>query len=799
MCAPIPLGVHPWRSSFTNNPHSLVFSARRAPAIESRQNTILPPIPQDIPQNTAPKVEASLTLSYTPVNTPPSTVLSPSVSVSIPGLSSQGIQALSVVSSMSTVHITSSTYIPSSPLSVATLPLSFTPNLASSQTVLSTALSTVLPSSGSADSSSMVASISWSVSSTYDTTSSLVSTTTIIPVIPQSSDSTVTTTSYTSIQSTETDNPLSESFTPTPSPTLSTFTDSSSLAITSSSPVITSSTTNDTAPAVNTATTSPISVKPVSLNAHNPSLYIGIVLGTLAAIACLCALIAWLIRLRSHARRRRAAESLKLPWAKSDDSDTWGLESGHGLGSDANIAAIGAMNLGSREDLANVQAWSPRGDRDVGEPRRAESSMKGSTYSLQNHPIPEHCLFSDDSVRAFTSSEGYSTTSLLPHHNLRQLPSHLIDQELAARVSLEHASLRSNDNIDRTDFSARTNGGCGTPRETMNNPRFLSLRGDGLNVPWHQNSERSPRSMVERLRNHGKPLPTEPPWEQILPRQNSGEIDKKSGEAEPWSTSFRNSLVSAFNAVAANLPLAARAPHMNDDGFTAVPPKRTVRKSVRDTFWDDDVLKAKEVSRETSVSTVTSTAWTLEETREGAGVVRLFIPGLQGCGDETAIQRPHLSGPTLSFSDGDDVISDGYDSSKRLVERPQVPLIASEKPPPAVMRPDPYHRRRSTRKTVNPSFSRAGSVYSTASMHVGTPAKNLAFQIPPIASRIPLPSANPYYDDTLDSIVIEPSQISRLSSTDSSVTSTIDGSNSVVKEDLNVASQALNNRRTRVL
>jgi len=790
MCAPIPLGVHLPRNSLNNNPHSRIFSARRALAIESRQNTFLPPIPQDIPQNTAPQVEASLTLSNLPVTTRPSTALSPSESVSMPGLSSQGIQTLSIAPSVSTVHVTSSTYVASSPLSVVTLTSSFTPNLATSKTVMST----VLPSSESADRSWIVTSIStWSVSSTYDTTSSLVSTTTIAPVLPQSSDSTVTTTSLTSIQSTETGNPSSESFIPVPSPTLSTVTDLSSS-------VISSTAANDSTSAVNTVTASPISVKPANLSDHNLSIYIGIVLGTLAAIACLCALIAWFIRLRSHARRRRAAKALKIPWAKSDDGDTWGLESGHSRGSDANLAA---MNLGSREDLANIQAWSPRGDRDVGVPRRTESYLKGSTYSLQNHPIPEYCLFSDDSVRAFASSDGYSTASLLPHHNLRQLPSHLIDQELAARVSREHASLRSNDNIDRIDFSTRTNRDCGTSRETMNKPRFLSLRGDGQKG---LNSERSPRSMVERLRNHGKPLLAEPPWEQISPRQNSVETNKKNVEAEPWSTSFRSGLVSAFNAVAANLSSAAGAPHMNDDEFTPAPPKRTVRKSVRDTFWDENVLKAKELSRDTSVSTVTSTAWTLEETREGAGVVRLFIPGLQGCGDETAIQRPHLSGPTLSFGDGDDVISDGDGSSQRIVEHPQVPLIASEKPPPAVMRPDPYHIRRNTRNTVNSSLLRAGSIHSTASMRIGSQTRNLAFQLPPNASRtgsksIPLTSANPYYDGSLDSIVIEPSQMSKLScSDDSSTTSTnFDGTTGMVEEDLNVASQALKDRRSRGL
>ena len=442
---------------------------------------------------------------------------------------------------------------------------------------------------------------------------------------------------------------------------------------------------------------------PANLSAHNPSFYVGIVLGTLAAIACLCALIAWIIRFRRHVRCRHAARSLKLPWAKPVD-DSWGLESSRD-GSDVNIAAISAMHLGSREDLADIQAWSPRGDRDVGEPKRAGCD-NGSTYSLQNHHIPEYCLFSDDSVRSFVSSECYSTASLL-HHNLCQLPSHLIDQELAARVSREHASsLRSNGDVDRMDFPSGTNRECGTPRETMNKPRFLSLRGNGLSVPWHLNPPGGTRSMIERLRNHHSKV-AEPPWEQISPRQNLDEIDKdveaNAGESEPWTNSFKSSLVSAFNAVAANLSSAVGTPQENRDGLKSAPSKRTVHKSVRDTFWDENLLKAKELSRETSISTMTSKTWTLEETREGAGVVHLFIPNSQVCGDEPVIQRPHLSGPTLSFGDGDNFISDCEDTNnvRRVVEHPQVPLVASEKPPPAVIRPDriSYHAGRNNSKT----------------------------------------------------------------------------------------------------
>jgi hypothetical protein len=329
--------------------------------------------------------------------------------------------------------------------------------------------------------------------------------------------------------------------------------------------------------------------------------------------------------------------------------------------------------------------------------------------------------------------------------------------------------------------------------------------------------------MVERLRNHGKPLPAEPPWEQILAGQNLNEKDTKN-EEEPWSSTFRSSLVSAFNAVAANLssPAAALQMNNNDGRLTSAPSKRTARKSVKDTFWGDTMLKDKELSRETSVSTMSSKSWTLEETREGAGVVHLFIPNLQKCDDEPVIQRPHLSGPILSFGDGDDFISDGVDDNGRslVVEHPQVvPLIASEKPPPAVIRADSSYTRRNTRKSIvfdhsSPSLSREESNhYSTASASIGSQTRgNRTFELslPMVSSRpgsLRIPT-NPYYydddddDDSSDSVVIEPCQNSKLSelSSDSSTMSTVifDGiaDTEVIVQD---ASRALKDRRNRVV
>ena len=79
-------------------------------------------------------------------------------------------------------------------------------------------------------------------------------------------------------------------------------------------------------------------------------------------------------------------------WTRFEGEDDGRLGAGHG---GVDRLAVGAMKFGSQEDLAHVQVWSPWEDRDVGEPRRSESYMNRSTYSLRNSSVPGHNFFSD--------------------------------------------------------------------------------------------------------------------------------------------------------------------------------------------------------------------------------------------------------------------------------------------------------------------------------------------------------------------------------------------------------------------
>jgi len=529
----------------------------------------------------------------------------------------------------------------------------------------------------------------------------------------------------------------------------STFSASSAIltATSTDSSTLSSSTSGNQAPS-ETFFVPPINTNAANLNVHDPPFYVGVVLGTIAGIALVAALVAWLIRCK--AKRRRAARTV-VPWARSD-ADDGRLEAGHG---DIDRLAIGAMHLGSREDLAHVQAWSPRGDRDVGEPRRSESYLNGSTYSLHNHSIPGHTLFSDESLGALSAFEGNDGLGLRPNRTLRQLPSHLIGESFAARARREEEALKYAQYYGRPMPERTVNGRFPTCLGGFPDPpQRLGQQGHNLDSHWDQDSPR--RSMVERLRNLGKP--SEPSLEDIGPLPTPGApLSDGKEEVEPWASTFKMSLVNAFNSVAANL---SRAPHMElgDDNLTALP-KRATRKSVRNAFCDEKTEGGSGLFRYGSTSTVASKPWTLEENPDCSGVVRLHISGNE------IPRRPSMPPPNLSFGDGESIYdAHGSDFHRMRSGESQIPLIASSKPPPAFIRPE-THLSRGLHESVNETpASRENSMHSTFPSRRRNPVR-----VRPCTgiNRFSSLSTRNQQGECTDSVVIEPDSISKLPSTDS--------------------------------
>ncbi|KAF9480647.1 hypothetical protein BDN70DRAFT_877347 [Pholiota conissans] len=520
---------------------------------------------------------------------------------------------------------------------------------------------------------------------------------------------------------------------------------------------------------------------PANLNVHPPTFYVGIGLGTIVAVALLVAVIAWWLRRKT--RRRRRAQTT-VPWGRSDDYDDGTLETGNRI-SEMEAVALAAHNLGSRQDLAHIQAWSSLGDRDVGEPKRAQTYSSGPLHGSYPYPRSRNPLYADQ-----TTGYGYPYGEYEHQPTTRHLPSHLVAENISPRTRQRDRSLYAR--ARQYDYPKRSLTGVSTG---------IGLAyGDGrIPSPWSQEQSSQflppPRTMADRLRNLGKPPATESKEDpERLPSPTGPALGNE--ELEQWSSSLKASLVNAFNAVAANL--GGGAPRLKEeDGLTAAP-KRSVRRA-RSSYSQEKADTG--LSRRESVLTTVSKPWTLEEVSDGAGVVHLHLPELD---KEFSVRRPSMRGSVLSFGDGENVstFNDTKAESRGFkAGGPQIALFASSKPKRAFIRPETYFARQKSTETVNKNtMSRASSLYSTQSARsIAQPRQGLSkpARIPSVPES-PRPKESRHHED-MDSVVIAPHAISRLSSSDSSVMLSTDGSllGSRCSADM-AAARALKERRHRV-
>ncbi|PPQ68441.1 hypothetical protein CVT25_007835 [Psilocybe cyanescens] len=701
----------------------------------------------------------------------PITQVSPSIATPPPSILSQDL--LSQTAGADTSNIASSTDSPAavvftgSSSSPPTQPTSSTvtvtvyPSSESTRTLVSEA-STLLSSSRTVSATSSSSYISSTMLSSQSSSMTMIS-------ISTSSTQTIVVSSFSSVIT---------------SSSSSVFTFSSSSSINSSA--IATSTSSDQTP-TETVTAPPLPGTGSNLNVHSPPYYVGIVLGTIAGIALLAALIAWWFRLKSHARRKRWAKTF-VPWGRAGNDDDGGLEAGKSK--DGYYSGPYGLNFASREDMAHLQAWTPRGDRDVGEPKRSESYLNGSTWSLHDHSIPGHNLFSAESFGAISSIDGYTPAGVRHKYSQRHLPAYLGGQGPGTRGLRDDASTYSNDH--RRPLTVVNNVPSSLKPAYVSSgeykPPVTGLEEDGRPDVPH-------RSMMERLRNRGRP-PTEAPWEELGPLPTPGGSPQVVTN-EAWASSIRSGLANAFNAVAANLSAAASAPRMtkNDKSNLA---SRTTRKSVRDTVWDEKTPSKDGLFRGDSLSTVTSKAWTLEDTGDGAGIVHFRMKD----GDLVSkiSQRPTMPTPNLSFGDGDSIsMYSERDSDFHRVptQESQIPLIASSRPLAAHVRTDGYLSRRDSSETISGRYVSRNSTTRSAAPTRSRRRMDHASNVPRVPPGINVHRAN---DEEHDSVVIQPDETSRSSSSNTSLLrSTIDGhSEHMERAELDAASQALRERQRKV-
>jgi hypothetical protein len=193
--------------------------------------------------------------------------------------------------------------------------------------------------------------------------------------------------------------------------------------------------------------------------------------------------------------------------------------------------------------------------------------------------------------------------------------------------SLHVANLVAGDILTSGDESSRPStvlGDVGTPREpsVMLKPRYLSLNGSGLDVPWiHTPStepEPEPVMQMERETQYDATAPLNyNRWKERLERSSPQPADPQPGTIEAWRDSLRNNISSVLGAFTSATSASASTP-------------APVRPSVTAYDWQQS---APAVARATSAASTTSKPWTLEETHDGAGIVHIrgvpnpFIPG----------------------------------------------------------------------------------------------------------------------------------------------------------------------------
>ncbi|KAK0490460.1 hypothetical protein IW261DRAFT_1555651 [Armillaria novae-zelandiae] len=376
------------------------------------------------------------------------------------------------------------------------------------------------PPSVSTPLSSSVSLASTSMSSSSATTATSSSTSSVISSTMPSSSSTVATSSSSlsvdSVSSSSSPDSSSASVSAASSTSVSSAaitsassTESPTLASTSSLPSTTdsaSTTSSTTTPVLAAPTVSPSSTNYATISTHSPPFYVGVIFGTIVAIAIIAALVAWYFRLKSD--RRKRDDLLNVTWANNNALDDWQTNGG---------------------------LWEPRGDRDVGEPKRGTSfighptllateglgasvsnalpspiwSMPplpppvAATYPYQPSSVPSARATPVPSIRATAIPvlrESIAYPLPLPSQNMLPLPEAVFRtssphsfaslQVPTAGSGLAASSLTCPSTTYASSYNSRTEllpHEFGTPRQAMDRPRFLSLEsGRGLRVPWRR-------------------------------------------------------------------------------------------------------------------------------------------------------------------------------------------------------------------------------------------------------------------------------------------------------------------------
>ena len=485
-------------------------------------------------------------------------------------------------------------------------------------------------------------------------------------------------------------------------PTTTRSSDSLDTAATASTSVLPVSTTaspdSSQSPSQTLSSSSPLTRQPLFL--------IGILLGSMAAIACLATLIAWLIRTRTHIRRRHQELAADIPWVQPS-SDHAGLEEGR-LG---DTRFIGLPVSRGRRPL-----WEALSDHDVGEPKRSESYFNdlgqihgpylgtGSSTDHQGggggsvtYPLPVH-------HGSYQSTLSYGEASPDGHGRAPTLGPLQIFNLVPGDFSVEPSPAPS------TRSSVNLSGDLGTPRgdDFLSQPRFLGLENKGLRIPWNSTPQ---ESLLSDRRN----LPDCETSKAATITTANAPVNTGVGEKDRWTASLKTNLVNAFNAVTMNLSSSSLNNQKGEETFTPHPSRQAAaHRSIRirsGRFPGPSSSLSNHPLSQSDSGAAASPAWTLQDRGDGSGTVHFRgIDRYEGGDDD-----PDPGAAAMRFSDA---LSSPWDA----------PFVATMKPKEVFLRSRPLRHfsgsgsrsRGSTGTTrtgigTGPVSRRSSSVYSISS------------------------------------------------------------------------------------
>ncbi|KAH9966334.1 hypothetical protein BGW80DRAFT_1562920 [Lactifluus volemus] len=319
-------------------------------------------------------------------------------------------------------------------------------------------------------------------------------------------------------------------------------------------------------------------------NVHGASFWAGIALLSLAVLATLITLFVWWHRVRKRTNKR--------PW---ESHWGWGrAESGDKLPEDT-ISSSGTSS-----------SWrQPLRERDVGDPRHSTSTL------LSSHGGPSHMQHLPTLTTMSAITHGpYPTVRPLPlelRHSDTSVPGLMQDVGFLRVANLVAGDILTSGDESTTPQTGLDDVGTSRQSSVMSKPRYLSLRGSGLDVPWVIASSSSSPPPPPRPIN-----PTASPdhnqWEERLVERSTkpteSPVPPPPGAIETWRDSLRHNIASALGV------------------FTTDPHPPPTRPNVTAYDWKHTTPSA--VARaDSAASSMTSRPWTLEETREGAGIVHI--------------------------------------------------------------------------------------------------------------------------------------------------------------------------------